>query len=206
MKRYFCFSKYEICSKSNETEAVFTKTDMNNEWNVIFFFSKYEICSKSNETEAVFTKTDMNNEWNVNFVFQNTRSVQKAMRLKLYLWTMNETLIFFSKYEICSKSNETEAVFTKTEMNNEWSISFLSKYEIFWKSFNVSSQIPVFSIQSQSVCYKSNFKYEIAAINPAFYFWFYFCLYTIIKLLHISHCKLFMAHTNFHKDNPIKPA
>ena len=52
-----------------ETEAVFTKTGMNNEWDVnfFFFFSKYKVCSNSMETEAVFTKTEMNNEWNVNF-------------------------------------------------------------------------------------------------------------------------------------------
>ena len=27
---------------------------------------------------------------------------------------------FSSEYELCSKSIETEAVFTKTEMSNEW--------------------------------------------------------------------------------------
>ena len=39
-------------------------------------------------------------------------------------WTMNETLIL-SKYNIFSKSNKTEAVFTKTEMSNEEKVNFL---------------------------------------------------------------------------------
>ena len=54
------------------------------------FSSKYELSSESIGTKAVFfTKT---NEWNVNFL-QNTRSVWKSIK--------------------------SEAVFTKTEMNNE---------------------------------------------------------------------------------------
>ena len=32
---------------------------------------------------------------------------------------------FSSKYEVCSESIETETVFTKTEINNEWDINFL---------------------------------------------------------------------------------
>ena len=36
MKRSFS-SKYEVPSKSIETEAIFTKREMNNEWNVYFF-------------------------------------------------------------------------------------------------------------------------------------------------------------------------
>ena len=35
MKRWFS-SKYELCWKSIRTEAVFTKTEINNEWNVNF--------------------------------------------------------------------------------------------------------------------------------------------------------------------------
>ena len=34
--KYYFFAKYELCSKSIETEAVFTETDMNNEWNINF--------------------------------------------------------------------------------------------------------------------------------------------------------------------------
>ena len=48
-----------MCSKSIETAAVFTKTDMNYECNVNCLLV-YEMCSKSIETEAVFT--NMNNE------------------------------------------------------------------------------------------------------------------------------------------------
>ena len=71
------------CHKSIEFEAVFTKIEMINEWNV-YFFSEYKVCHKSAEFESVFTKIEMNNEWNVYF-FQNTRRVIKVSRLKLYL-------------------------------------------------------------------------------------------------------------------------
>ena len=56
--------------------------------------------------------------------------VEKASSLKLYLprhkWTMNETLISL-KYVMCWKSIKSEAVFTKTQMNNEWNINFFKK-------------------------------------------------------------------------------
>ena len=53
---------------------------------------------------------------------------KKIPRLKLYLprkkWTKNETLIFF-KIRSVIKKIETEAEFTKTEMNYEWNVNFL---------------------------------------------------------------------------------
>ena len=52
--KYSFFSKYNMCSKSVETEAVFS--------------SKYEAYSNIIKTKAVFTKTKMNNEWNINFL------------------------------------------------------------------------------------------------------------------------------------------
>ena len=60
-----------MCHKSVESEAVFTKIEMNNEGKVLFF-SEYKECHKNIESEAVFTMIEMNNEWNVIF-FQNTR-------------------------------------------------------------------------------------------------------------------------------------
>ena len=54
-------------SKSIETEAVFTKKEINNEEN-INLSSKNKMSSKSIETEAVFTKTEINNEENINFL------------------------------------------------------------------------------------------------------------------------------------------
>ena len=38
---------------------------------------------------------------------------------------MNETLIFFKIRDVFLKTIETDAVFTKTEMNNEWKVNFL---------------------------------------------------------------------------------
>ena len=81
---------------------------------------------KSIEIEAVFTKIEINNEWNVNSL-QNTRCVEKVSRQKLYLpklkWTMNKTLILTKICAVLKKSIETEAVFTKIEMNNEWNVN-----------------------------------------------------------------------------------
>ena len=56
------------------------------------------------------------------FIFFKIQAVlKKISRLKLYLpwekWTVKEMFIFF-KYELCWKSIEAEALFTKTEMNN----------------------------------------------------------------------------------------
>ena len=111
-----------------ETEAVFTKIEINNEWSVEFLqntscvekvsrqklylprqkwtmketliFSKIRAALKKQyqEGSCVFTKTEMNNEWHIDFS---------------------------SKYELSWKSIGTEAVFTKTEMNNEWNVNFL---------------------------------------------------------------------------------
>ena len=104
-----------------------------------WFSSKYELCWKSIETEAVFTKREMNNEWNVDFL-QNTSCVEKVSRLKLYLprekWTMNETLIFFKIQAVLKKSIETEAVFTKREMNNEWNVDFRQNRSFVEKSID----------------------------------------------------------------------
>ena len=98
--------------KSIETEAVFTKIEMTNEWNInfplntrfvkkllrlklylprqlstmdepFFFFTKYKFDWKSIKTEALFTKTVMTNEWNINSI-QNTRFVKNYLD-KLYL-------------------------------------------------------------------------------------------------------------------------
>ena len=65
--------------------------------------------SKCMKTEALFIKTEMNNEWNVHFL-QNTRRIQWIETEAIFTktWTMNEA---------CSKSTETEAAFTRTDMN-----------------------------------------------------------------------------------------
>ena len=76
---------------------------MNNEWKV-HFLQNTSTLKKSIETEAVFKKREMNNERNVKFL-QNISYVQKVSRLKLYLLlrqkeTMNETLIFFRRFNL----------------------------------------------------------------------------------------------------------
>ena len=63
------------------------------------------------ETEIAFTKTE------INCLFK------KRLRLKLYLpkqkRTINETLIFSKVIAVIKKYIQTEAVFTKIEINNE---------------------------------------------------------------------------------------
>ena len=54
-------------SKSIGTEAVFTKTEMNNEWNINFFF-EYMLCAKSIKIKVVFTKTELYDNWKIDFI------------------------------------------------------------------------------------------------------------------------------------------
>ena len=75
--------------------------------------SKYEGSSKSIGTESVFTKTEVKNELNV--IFLKIRGELKKYRdWSCTYQDRNEE----SKYEVSSKSIETEAVFTKTEVKN----------------------------------------------------------------------------------------
>ena len=119
-------SEYELCSNSIKIEAVFTRRELNNEWNIDFL----------QKTRCVQIVT------------------RQKLYLPRENWTMNETLIFFkiqgvfewyqdwsciyqgrieqwmkhwfsSKFKVCSNSVKTEAVFTKTKMNNKWNIHFL---------------------------------------------------------------------------------
>ena len=65
-----------------------------------------EVRPKSIEIEAKFIKREMNKEWNVNLI-QNTRYVQKVLRLRLNLpiqkLTINETLILFKMQSVFMK-------------------------------------------------------------------------------------------------------
>ena len=135
MKCWFS-SKYEMCSKSIKTEAVFTKTEINNEWIKRWFSSTYMMCWKSIGTEAVFIKTEMNKEWNVDFL-QHTKCVEKVSGLKLYLprqkWTKNETLIFFNIRDVLKKYRDWICIY---QDRNEQRMKcwFSSTYEMCWKS------------------------------------------------------------------------
>ena len=146
-----------MCSKRIEFEAVFTKTEMSNEWNIHFlqkmwlvkkyrgwsficqnrneqrmkrlFSSKYNVWWKSMETKALFTKTGMNNKWNISF--HKIRGVLKTYRGWGFIYQDSNDhrtkSSFFSKYEVCSKSIETGAEFTKIERKNGWNVNFLRK-------------------------------------------------------------------------------
>ena len=119
MKNLFS-SKYEVCSINVETEAVFTKTRMNNKWNNDIPQNTSYV-QKVIEIEAVFTKTEMNSEWNVNFL-QNTRCVEKLSKLKLYLprkkWTINEKFIFFKIRGVFNKCRNWSCIYQNR--NVQW--------------------------------------------------------------------------------------
>ena len=85
MKRWFS-SKYELYWKWIDTEAVFTKTEMNNERNVNFLQNN-ALCWKSIETEAVFTKTGINNEWNVHFLRNDLGGIQQLYSSEAFYWS-----------------------------------------------------------------------------------------------------------------------
>ena len=51
--------------------------------NTFMKFQNYKVYSKSIETETVFMNKEMNNEWKFHYL-QDTRSVQKVSRMKLF--------------------------------------------------------------------------------------------------------------------------
>ena len=73
---------YKMWSKSIKTEAIFTKTEKNNEWNIKFLWNT-RCDEKVSKTEAVFIKIEINNEWNSNFLL-NMRCVKK--NIKDWIW------------------------------------------------------------------------------------------------------------------------
>ena len=112
----------EIALKNSETEAVFTKRNINNEWNVNFHQNICSVKKKVSRLTLLFSKTDTR-QWKF---FQNTWCI-KILERKLYSsrpqWTMNWTLIFNQIWYV-SKNIEKEVVFTETEMTNEWNVNF----------------------------------------------------------------------------------
>ena len=120
------FSKSEMCWKSIETEAVFTKTEMNNERNVDFL-QNTKCVEKVSRLKLYLPRQ----KWTMNekLIFFKIRGVLKKYRDWSCIYQdRNEQCTkrwFSSKYEVCWKSIETEAVFTTTEMNNERKVDFL---------------------------------------------------------------------------------
>ena len=127
MKRWFSSSKYELCWKSIETEAVFTKREMNNEWNVDFL--QNTSCVEKVSRLKLYLPRE---KWTMNetliFFFKIRAVLKKYRDWSCIYQERNEQWMkrwFSSKYELCWKSIVTEAVFTKREMNNEWNVDFL---------------------------------------------------------------------------------
>ena len=125
MKRSFS-SKYELCWKSIETVAVFTKTKLNNKWNV-HFLQNTNCVEKVSRLSLYLPRQN----WTINetFIFFKIRTVLKKYRDWSCIYQdRNEQWrrrSFSLKYLLCRKSIETEAVFTKNEMNNEGDVHFL---------------------------------------------------------------------------------
>ena len=151
MKRWFFLKKYELCWKSIPTEAVFTKTEMNNEWNVDFlentrpvekvsrqklylprqkwtmnktliFFKIRGVLKKYPDESCIYQ--DRHEQWMKRwFLKKKKRAVLKKYPDGSCIYQdRNEQWMkrwFSWKYEACWKSILTEAVFTKTKMNNE---------------------------------------------------------------------------------------
>ena len=86
MKHWFS-SKYKVCSNSIKTEAVFTKTEMNNEWN--------KVCLNSIKNEVVFTKMEMNYEWNIDFSQNTPLGIQYTYSSKFFIGQSTSKTFFF---------------------------------------------------------------------------------------------------------------
>ena len=88
--------------------------------NETLIFIKIQSVGKISRLRLYLPRQKWTLKWNDNF-YPNTK-IGKIMRLRLYLprqnWIMNKTIIFI-KIRGVGKNNETEAVFTKTELNNE---------------------------------------------------------------------------------------
>ena len=74
-------------------------------------------------------------------------------------------------YKMCSKSIKTKAVFTKTEMNNEWNIHFLQNMSHFLKGINTKVLFPNTEMNSEHIIsiYQSN----SLSIKPILFEWIF---------------------------------
>ena len=119
MNKTFISSKCELWWKSIMAQAVFAKTEMNNEWN-IYFIKMWSVMKMYHGSSCICQ--DRNEQWIKHLFHQNVSCDEKVSWLKLCLprqkWTMNKTFIS-SKCELWWKSIMAQAVFAKTEMNNE---------------------------------------------------------------------------------------
>ena len=122
----FGYLIYELCWKSIETEAVFTKREMNNEWNVDFL--QNTSCVEKVSRLKLYLPRE---KWTMNetLIFFKIRAVLKKYRDWSCIYQeRNEQWMkrwFSSKYELCWQSIETEAVFPKREIKNEGDVDFL---------------------------------------------------------------------------------
>ena len=126
MKHSFS-SKDKVCSNSIKTEAVFTKGELNNEWN-IHFLQKTRCVQIVSRLKLYLPRQ----KWTINetFIFLKIQGAFKYQDWSCIYQDRNELWMkhsFSLKYMVCSKSVKTEAVFTKAEINNEWNIHYALK-------------------------------------------------------------------------------
>ena len=100
MNETFILYKYEVCSKSIKTEILFTKKDMNNEWNVHFLS-------------------------NTRYVQKVSRQKLYLPRKK---WTMNNTFIFFQIRGVFKKYQDRNSIYQ--ERNEQWMKRSFSKQSL----------------------------------------------------------------------------
>ena len=79
----------------------------------LLLFDKRNLLKKDMLAQVVFIKIELNNEWNIFFKLQGVFKVFGVVTV------FNNTLnhYFLIKNKGCSKSKETETVFTKTKIN-----------------------------------------------------------------------------------------
>ena len=169
MNETLIFFKIQAVLKIIETDAIFTKKEMNNEGNVDFLQNK-RCVDKVSRLKLYLPRK----KWTMNetLIFIKIRDVLIEYRAWSCIYQERngqwKKRWFSSKYELCWKNIEIEAVFTKREMNNEWNVDFLlntscvenyrdwsciyperneqwvkrwfsSKYELCWKSIKTEA-------------------------------------------------------------------
>ena len=63
-------------------------------------------------------------------------------------------------YDVCSKSIKTKVVFTKTGMDNEWSINLLQIYPLRQQLFSFDNTIIIIAQSGEAVEYTDCFSAE----------------------------------------------
>ena len=114
------------------SESLVMETEINNEWNVDFlqntrYFQNVSV-SKLYLPRQKWTMNETSIFFKIRRIFKMYQSRSCIYRDRNKQWMKRR---FSLKYEVFSECISPEAVFTETEMNNEWNVDFLQNTTYF---------------------------------------------------------------------------